>query len=73
MIIGHNPGIHEFALQLSGEVANDAAYEARARMKDAFPTAALAVIRFPEAHAWNEIRFGHGSLVSFTKPRDLKS
>lgn len=73
MIIGHNPGIHEFALKLAGEVADEAAYDARRRLKEAYPTAALAVIRFPEAHSWNEIRFGHGSLVSFTTPRDLKS
>jgi phosphohistidine phosphatase len=73
MIIGHNPGLHEFALKLASEVANEAAYEARARMKDAYPTTALAVIRFPEAQFWNEITFGQGSLVSFTTPRDLES
>lgn len=72
MIIGHNPGLHEFALKLTGEVADEAAYEARARMKDAYPTAALAIIRFADAQFWREVRFGQGSLLSFTKPRDLK-
>lgn len=71
MIIGHNPGIHEFALQLSGEVADDEAYETRRRLKDAYPTAALAVIRFPDAKSWRDVGFGKGTLVSFTKPRDL--
>jgi phosphohistidine phosphatase len=73
LIIAHNPGIHEFALKLAGEVTDEAAYDARRRLKEAYPTAALAVIRFPEAHVWSEIRFGHGSLVSFTTPRNLKS
>jgi len=71
MIIGHNPGIHEFALQLSGEVADDDAHEARQRLKAAYPTAALAVIRFPDAKTWRDVAFRKGSLVSFTKPRDL--
>lgn len=71
MIIGHNPGIHEFALQLSGEVADDDGYEARRRLKDAYPTAALTVIRFPHAKAWRDIGWGSGTLVSFTRPRDL--
>ncbi len=71
LIVGHNPGIHDFALQLSGEVADDAGYEARQRLKDAYPTAALTVIRFPDARAWRDIAWGSGTLVSFTKPRDL--
>jgi hypothetical protein len=41
-------------------------------MKDAYPTAALAIIRFADAQFWREVRFGQGSLLSFTKPRDLK-
>lgn len=71
MIIGHNPGIHELALQLSGEVIDDETYEARKRLKDAYPTAALAVIRFPNAQSWRDVEFGKGTLVSFTKPRNL--
>ena len=73
MIIGHNPGIHEFALQLSGEVVDGDAYEARRRMKAAYPTAALAIIRFSDARTWRDVAFRKGSLMSFTVPRDLKS
>ena len=72
MIIGHNPGIHEFAVHLSGEVADDDAHEARRRLKDSYPTAALTVIRFPEAKAWRDIAWGSGTLESFIKPRDLE-
>lgn len=71
LILGHNPGLHEFALHLSGEVSSEAAREARDRMKAAFPTAALAVIRFPDAEFWREVDYGNGRLESFTTPRDL--
>lgn len=73
LIVGHNPGIHEFAVHLVGEVADDDAYEARERMKAGYPTAALAVIRFARAESWSEVKFGDGELAEFTKPRDLKS
>lgn len=73
LIIGHNPGIHEFALQLSGEVASEDALEMRDRMKDKFATAALAVIRFPEAQFWREVKPGRGRLEAFVRPRDLKT
>jgi phosphohistidine phosphatase len=73
LILGHNPGLHEFALHLSGEVSSEAARAARDRMKGAFPTAALAVIRFPDAQFWNEIDYGKGRLEAFTTPRDLTS
>jgi hypothetical protein len=65
--------LHEFALHLSGEVSSEAARAARDRMKGAFPTAALAVIRFPDAQFWNEIDYGKGRLETFTTPRDLTS
>lgn len=73
LIIGHNPGIHAFALQLSGEALDEAAQDARERLKEKYPTAALAMIRFPDAQFWREVGTGKGSLVSFTTPRDLVS
>lgn len=73
LIIGHNPGIHELAVQLAGEVADDAARDARDRMKAAFPTAALAVIRFAEAGLWRDVGYGKGELAAFTTPREVKS
>jgi phosphohistidine phosphatase len=72
LIIGHNPGIQEFALHLVGEVADDAAHEARDRMKASFPTAALAVIRFTRAKTWREVGYGKGEIAAFTTPRDAK-
>lgn len=71
LIIGHNPGIHEFALELSGHAADAAAHDACKRLKEKYPTAALTMIRFPDAKLWCEVSPGKGSLVSFTTPRDL--
>lgn len=71
LIIGHNPGIQELALLLSGEVVDELTYDARERMKDKFATGALAIIRFPEVKHWREAGIGKGRLVSFTRPRDL--
>lgn len=71
LIIGHNPGIHTFALQLSGEVVDEAGYDARDRLKAKYPTAALAMIQFPAVQFWRDIKAGSGRLISFTTPKDL--
>jgi phosphohistidine phosphatase len=73
LIVGHNPGIQEFAVHLVGEAADDAAYAARERMKSGYPTAALAIIRFAQAKLWREVGYGGGELEAFTTPRDLKT
>lgn len=71
MIVGHNPGIHEFSLQLLDEPLDKAEREARRRLKEAYPTAALTVIRFAAAASWGEIAWGEGRLLGFTTPREL--
>jgi phosphohistidine phosphatase len=66
LVIGHNPGLHELALLLAA--GGDGA--ARARLREGFPTAALAVLELDIAR-WDEIRPGCGSLVELRVPRDL--
>ncbi|MBB4186821.1 phosphohistidine phosphatase [Sinorhizobium terangae] len=66
MLVGHNPGMVELALLLVGggdEVA-------LARLRDKFPTAALAVMDFT-IEQWSEIAPGTGRLVRFVTPRML--
>jgi phosphohistidine phosphatase len=67
MLIGHNPGLHAMALELTGSGNRRVIAELAAK----FPTAALAVISFNAAH-WNEVRPGSGRLDRFTTPRGLK-
>ncbi|RIL06422.1 MAG: hypothetical protein DCC71_06845 [Proteobacteria bacterium] len=66
LVVGHNPGLHAAALGYTH--GGDRA--ARARLRERFPTAALAVLAF-EAGSWSEVALGTGSLVEFVTPRDL--
>jgi len=66
MLIGHNPGLQDLADGLIGE--GDA--DARARIREKFPTAALAVIEF-DADRWKDVRPRSGLLERFITPRSL--
>jgi phosphohistidine phosphatase len=66
LVIGHNPGLHELVLQL----ARHGDDEARARLREGFPTAALAVLELAITR-WDEIRAGCGTLLELRVPRDL--
>jgi phosphohistidine phosphatase len=66
LICGHNPGLEELAALLiaSGDV------DARQRLTEAFPTAALAVIDFP-LDAWGKVQPHSGRLDRFVTPKSL--
>ncbi|MEP3295457.1 MAG: histidine phosphatase family protein [Pseudoruegeria sp.] len=63
MMIGHNPGIAEFAENLlrSRKMENDF-YR--------YPTGAVSIIDFEIDH-WEGVEFGTGTLMDFTVPRRL--
>ena len=67
MVIGHNPGMHELALALSG--GGDAA--AKKALEHNLPTSGLAILDFA-IEDWNEVAFRRGTLVRFTSPKLLK-
>jgi len=67
LVIGHNPGLHELALMLSGDGAGDA----RARLAGNLPTCGLAVIDFDIAD-WRDAAFQRGRLEHFVSPKGLK-
>jgi phosphohistidine phosphatase len=70
MLIGHNPGTELLAASLSGP-GKTAAEKARlAAMREKYPTAALAVLKFP-ANDWREVSRGAGALADFVRPKDL--
>jgi phosphohistidine phosphatase len=66
LLIGHNPSMEELAGKLAAD-GSDA--EALARMKEKFPTAALA--RFDFDGAWSDLSFGKARLTYFLQPRNL--
>jgi phosphohistidine phosphatase len=61
MLIGHNPGIQELAIMLVG---GD-----EARLRDKFPTGALAALAFQGT--WSDLGPGVATLEAFVIPRDL--
>ena len=67
MVVGHNPGMHELALMLtgSGDVAASKA------LADNLPTSGLAVFDFA-TEDWNEVAFRRGKLVLFVSPKLIK-
>ena len=67
MMIGHNPGMHALALELTGKGDR----KLIAELATKFPTGALAVLSF-DVPAWGKIKSGSGHLVAFVTPRALK-
>jgi phosphohistidine phosphatase len=66
MIVGHDPGLHSLASELTG--SGDP--ELLQAMTHKFPTAGLAVIQF-DVSAWSKVRPGTGRLELFMTPKRL--
>ena len=66
MIVGHNPSMHELAVQLvaTGDI------ETRQRLQEAFPTSGLAVIEFALEN-WDRVHPQSGRLERFITPRSI--
>ena len=67
LLVGHDPGMHDLALQLAGKTED--IYLKRLARK--FPTAALAVFTFPFGR-WDKIAAGTGEMIAFVRPKDLE-
>jgi phosphohistidine phosphatase len=67
MLVGHNPGMHELALALTGS-GDTAALRA---LTDNLPTSGLAVLDFA-TDDWNDVAFRRGRLVLFVSPKRLR-
>jgi phosphohistidine phosphatase len=64
LLIGHNPGLQELALELARPAPAVRELEAK------YPTAALAAFAF-EGPSWRDLDRGTARLVSFVRARDL--
>jgi phosphohistidine phosphatase len=67
LLVGHNPELQEFALDLIGsgpKLLKD-------RLEAKYPTAGLVVLRFP-AGAWKDVAINSGKLELFLAPSDVK-
>ncbi len=65
LLIGHNPGLQEFAMLLAG--GDDALVR---RLAQNFPTGAMA--KFEIDGDWSQVQEGSGQLTSLVTPRELK-
>ena len=63
MMIGHNPGIAEFAERLVSHVPANPEFHR-------YPTGATLVVDFA-AESWAEVGFGSGTAVDFVIPREI--
>jgi phosphohistidine phosphatase len=70
LVIGHNPGLHDFAVSLAGPLTMASGSEAARRLAAGYPTGALA--EFVVAGSWWDLREGGGRLVRFLTPRMLE-
>jgi phosphohistidine phosphatase len=66
MLVGHNPGIHSFAIRLTG--SGDPGELVRLAKK--FPAGAIAILVF-RGRSWNELDTGSCELHSLVRPRDI--
>jgi phosphohistidine phosphatase len=66
LLVGHNPGLHDLALALTGRGDE----EARRRLREKLPTGALVTLSF-RAGTWIELMPGSGELVGYVVPREL--
>lgn len=68
LVIGHNPAMQDTAVEAVGS-GNPVLTEA---IRADYPTAALAVIDFPEKR-WSEVSPRGGRVVAFFRPRELEA
>lgn len=71
LIVGHNPGLHELAVQLAGAQAMVTANAELRRLAESYPSGAL--VEFTVPGAWGMLGDGGGRLVRFVCPKDLPS
>jgi phosphohistidine phosphatase len=65
LVIGHNPGLQDLALELAGDDP-----EVVVQLREKFPTGVLAEV-VADCDAWSDLTPGTAHVASLTLPRDL--
>lgn len=68
LVVGHNPGLEQLALELSGP-DSDTGELAALQLK--FPTGAVVVLE-TAISTWSALEKGTARLVKLVRPRDLR-
>jgi phosphohistidine phosphatase len=66
LIVGHNPGLQELLVELTGDDRD----KLRHRIVAKFPAAAVATVRLP-ADRWSDIELGSGEIAELILPKEL--
>lgn len=66
LVIGHNPGLHEFAVSLAGQARTRPEFK---RLDDSYPTAGLT--EFLITTPWRRLGPGSATLQRFLVPKDI--
>lgn len=68
MLVGHNPGLHDFAVQLTatGDI------DVRERLREKFPTSGLAILDFA-LESWSALHPRSGRLERFVSPKTISA
>jgi phosphohistidine phosphatase len=69
LLIGHNPGLHDFALAISDRDPAQSAAPGGARLAETYPTMALAQFDVPDE--WGDLGETRATLRRFLTPADL--
>jgi len=69
LIVGHDPAMQQLTLALASASTDDA--DTLDRVRDKFPTAAIAVLEF--TGTWQELGPARARLINFVVPRDLRA
>ncbi|WP_329389472.1 histidine phosphatase family protein [Streptomyces sp. NBC_01351] len=67
LLVGHNPGLADLAVELAREAEDPAEAAAIERLSEKFPTSAIAVLVCPGP--WHELTPGSARLTDFAVPR----
>jgi phosphohistidine phosphatase len=70
LLIGHNPGMQDLALDLAGDAAQAQPDQAMRRLMEKYPPGALA--EFALAGPWRQLDAGGARLVRFLTPQELQ-
>jgi phosphohistidine phosphatase len=71
LIVGHEPAMRDLTLELADTQPSNDGDDALQRVREKFPTAAIAVLTF--TGDWQELAPGQARLADFVVPSDLRS
>lgn len=70
LLVGHDPGVSDLAVTLAGHSSAGPSGDPLTRIREKFPTGAVAVLAF--RGAWSDLSADDAELTDFVVPRELE-